>query len=126
MCGLNAQTLPRENKNNVFERMRAERERQAKEYRAEGEEEALKIRAEADLEVARLKSEALQKIAVDSRRRRCRSIAYPMPMPLNKTPVFFQFWRTLEAYEKTLGEGTTVVMPPTSDFFKYLTQKRPR
>ena len=47
-------------------------------------------------------------------------------MPLNKTLVFFQFWRTLEAYEKTLGEGTTVVMPPTSDFFQYLTKKRPR
>ncbi|MCE2436120.1 MAG: protease modulator HflC, partial [Candidatus Latescibacteria bacterium] len=129
--------LPRENKNNVFERMRAERTRQAKEYRAEGEEMSLKIRAETDLEVTRLTSDALQKSQLirgegDAEALRIYADAF------EQDPRFFQFWRTLEAYEKTLSwrtleayektlsEGTTIVMPPTSDFFKYLTKKRPR
>ncbi len=117
--------LPRENKNNVFERMRAERTRQAKEYRAEGEEMSLKIRAETDLDVTRLTSDALQKSQLirgegDAEALRIYANAF------EQDPRFFQFWRTLEAYEKTLGVGTTIVMPPTSDFFKYLTKKRPR
>ncbi len=117
--------LPRENKNNVFERMRAERTRQAKEYRAEGEEVSLKIRAETDLDVTRLTSDALQKSQLirgegDALALRIYAKAF------EQDPRFFQFWRTLEAYEKTLGVGTTIVMPPTSDFFKYLTKKSPR
>src|SRR5262245_65086300 len=50
--------LPSQNRESVFARMRAERERIAKQYRAEGDAEALKIRAEADKEKARIISEA--------------------------------------------------------------------
>ncbi len=111
--------LPLENKANVFDRMRAERARQAKEYRAEGEEIATKIRAETDLDVKTLTSEALQKSQLirgegDAEALRIYADAF------EQDPRFFEFWRTLEAYEKTLGEGTTVVIPPSSDFFKYL------
>lgn len=117
--------LPIENKANVFERMRAERTRQAKEYRAEGEEIATKIRAQTDLEVTTLTSEALQKSQLirgegDAEALRIYAEAF------EKDPRFFEFWRTLEAYEKTLGQGTTVVMPPSSDFFRYLSKARPR
>lgn len=117
--------LPIENKANVFERMRAERTRQAKEYRAEGEEIATKIRAQTDLEVTTLTSEALQKSQLirgegDAEALRIYADAF------EKDPRFFEFWRTLEAYEKTLGQGTTVVMPPSSDFFRYLSKARPR
>ena len=111
--------LPRENKANVFERMRAERTRQAKEYRAEGEEEALKIRALTDLEVTKIKSEAIRKSQMtrgegDAEALRIYAEAY------QQDPEFYAFMRTLEAYEKTLGEGTTVVLPPSSDFFRFL------
>lgn len=115
--------LPLENKANVFERMRAERTRQAKEYRAEGEEIATKIRAQTDLEVTTLTSEALQKSQLirgegDAEALRIYADAF------EQDPRFFEFWRTLEAYEKTLGQGTTVVMPPSSDFFRYLGKAR--
>ncbi len=117
--------LPLENKANVFERMRAERTRQAKEYRAEGEEIATKIRAQTDLDVTTLTSEAFQKSQFirgegDAEALRIYADAF------EQDPRFYEFWRTLEAYEKTLGQGTTVVMPPSSDFFKYLSKARPR
>ncbi len=111
--------LPEENKKNVFDRMRAERARQAKEYRAEGEEAALKIRAETDLEVTRLKSDAFQKSQLirgqgDAEALKIYADAF------QQDPKFYEFQRTLEAYEKTLGQRTTVVLPLTTDFFKYL------
>ncbi|MCZ6635652.1 MAG: protease modulator HflC [bacterium] len=111
--------LPRENKTNVFQRMRAERARQAMEYRAEGEEAALKIRALTDLEVTKIKSEAIRTSQLtrgegDADALRIYAEAY------QKDPKFYEFMRTLEAYEKTLGEGTTVVLSPSSPFFKFL------
>ncbi|MDA0748208.1 MAG: protease modulator HflC, partial [bacterium] len=112
--------LPEENKKNVFDRMRAERARQAKEYRAEGEEMALKIRAETDLEVTRITSGAFQKAQAlrgggDAEALRIYADAF------ERDPKFYEFQRTLEAYEKTLGgENTVVVMPLSTEFFKYL------
>ncbi len=111
--------LPEENKKNVFDRMRAERSRQAKEYRAEGEEMALKIRAETDLEVTRLKSGAFQKSQLirgegDAEALRIYADAFL------RDPKFYEFQRTLETYEKTLGENTVVVLPLSIEFFKYL------
>ena len=115
--------LPRENKANVFSRMIAERSRQAMEYRAEGEEASLKIRADTDLEVTRLTSEALQRSQFirgegDAEALRIYADAF------EQDPKFFEFLRTLEAYEKTLNAGTTLVMPTSSDFFKYLGKGR--
>ncbi len=112
--------LPEENKKNVFDRMRAERARQAKEYRAEGEEMALKIRAETDLEVTRITSGAFRKAQAlrgggDAEALRIYADAF------ERDPKFYEFQRTLEAYEKTLGgENTVVVMPLSTEFFKYL------
>ncbi len=111
--------LPEENKKNVFDRMRAERARQAKEYRAEGEEAALKIRAETDLEVTRIRSEA----TLQAQRLRGEGDAEALRIyadAFERDPQFYEFQRTLEAYEKTLGEGTTVVLPLDTEFFKYL------
>ena len=53
--------LPPENEQAVYNRMRAERAREAKAYRSEGEEEALKIRAETDLEAATIAAEAYER-----------------------------------------------------------------
>ena len=111
--------LPEENKKNVFDRMRAERARQSKEYRAQGEEAALKIRAETDLAVTRIESEA----TLQAQRLRGDGDAEALAIyasAFQKDPLFYEFKRTLEAYEKTLGEGTTLVLPLDTEFFKYL------
>jgi membrane protease subunit HflC len=115
--------LPEENKRFVFDRMRAERTRQAKEYRAEGEEAAVKIRAQTDLEVTRITSDAFQKAQLtrgqgDAEALRIYADAF------QRDPKFYEFQRTLEAYEKTLGSNTTLVLPMTTDFFKYMAGKK--
>ena len=111
--------LPEENKKFVFDRMRAERARQAKEYRAEGEEAALKIRAETDLEVTRITSDAFQRAQLIRGEGDAEALGIYADA-FQKDPKFYEFQRTLEAYEATLGEGTVVVLPLKTEFLKYL------
>ena len=111
--------LPEENEGPVYERMRAERHRQANLFRSEGEEEALKIRAETDKEKTILISEAY-KTAEQVRGEGDAAALTIYADAYNRDPDFYQFMRTLEAYSKTLKTNTTVVLPPDSDFLKYL------
>jgi len=111
--------LPPENEAAVFSRMRAERAREAMTYRSEGEEEALKIRADTDLAAARIRAEA----AEESQRIQGRGDAEAISIyasAYKNASKFYQFFRTLEAYEKSLNENTTLVLPAESEFFKYL------
>ena len=111
--------LPPENEAAVFERMRAERAREAKAYRSEGEEQALKIRAETDLEAAQIMAQAYEEAQSfrgegDAEALRIYAEAY------RGAERFFEFTRTLEAYEKSIDSETVLVQPATSQFFKYL------
>ena len=118
--------LPEENKKNVFDRMRAERARQAKEYRAEGEEAALKIRADTDLEVTRITSDAFHKSQLTRGQGDAEALAI-YAQAFQQDPRFYEFQRTLEAYERTLTQGnTTVVLPLRTDFFKFLGHRKKR
>jgi membrane protease subunit HflC len=116
--------LPEKNEQNVFNRMRTERERQAKKFRAEGDEEARKIRSEADKQVQILLADARQKAEImrgegDALAVKVFADAY------GRDPEFYELVRTLEAYRKTIGEGTTVILSPNSDFFRLLNQLDP-
>ena len=111
--------LPPENEAAVFNRMRAERDREAKGYRAEGQEEALKIRAETDLGATRINAEAYEKSQGirgqgDAKALRVYAAAY------KDAARFYKFVRTLEAYEKSLDDKTVLVLPADSEFLKYL------
>ncbi|GMR04196.1 MAG: protease modulator HflC [Thermodesulfobacteriota bacterium] len=111
--------LPPENERAVFERMRAERRREAKRYRSEGEERALGIRAKADREKTVILSEANRKSQVfkgegDAVATRLYATAY------NKDPKFFYFLKTMEAYKKALGANDTLILTPKSEFFRYM------
>jgi len=111
--------LPQENEKAVYERMRAERMRMANQYRSEGEEEALKIRAETDKEKTIIMAEAYkeaQKIKGDGDGQAASIYADAF----GRDPVFYEFTRTLEAYETSLDEKTTIVLSPDAEFFKYL------
>lgn len=114
--------LPPENETAVFNRMRAERAREAKAYRSEGEEQALTIRAETDLSASQIRAEAeeeAQRIrgAGDAEALQIYAEAY------TGASAFYEFSRTLEAYEKALGEKTHIVLPADGDFFKLLKGK---
>ncbi len=111
--------LPEKNQENVFNRMKTERERQAKKFRAEGEEEAHKIRSEADKEVEIIMAEARRDAEIlegegDATAVKIFADAY------SRDPEFYRFVRTLEAYRRSLGDETTIVLSPDSDFFRML------
>jgi len=111
--------LPEKNELNVFNRMRTERERQAKKYRAEGDEEARKIRSGSDKEVQILMADARQKAEVirgegDAQAARIFADAY------GRDPEFYAFVRTLDAYRRTLATDTTAILSPDSDFLRLL------
>ena len=111
--------LPEKNEQTVFGRMRSERERQAKKFRAEGDEEARKIRSESDKEVQILLADATQQAQVirgegDANATRIFAEAY------GRDPDFYAFQRTLEAYRTALATGTTVILSPKSEFFRFL------
>jgi len=113
--------LPAQNRESVFARMRAERERIAKQYRAEGEAEALKIRAEADKEKARIISEAYreaEKIRGDGDARSTRIYAEAY----SRDPKFYKLVRTLEAYKKVIDPNTTAILSSDSELLRLLTQ----
>lgn len=113
--------LPAQVRDSVFQRMRAERSRIARQYRAEGEEEALKIRAAADKEktitLAKAYAEA-EKIRGEAEAQATRIYAEAH----QRDPAFYELVRTLEAYRKFLDEKTTVLLSADSDLLKYLTR----
>jgi len=99
--------------------MRAERERLARKYRAEGEEEARRIRAEANREALVIVAQARRTAEMerghgDAESLRIYAEAYSTDSD------FYSFQRSLEAYRKTIGEGTTLVLPPSHAFFRLL------
>ena len=111
--------LPAENARAIFGRMRAERERQAKQYRSEGQEESSKITALADRERSILLADARRQASVLRGAGEAEAISL-WADALGRDPEFFAFQRSLEAYEKSLKENSRLVLTPDSPFFKYM------
>jgi membrane protease subunit HflC len=113
--------LPEQNKQSVYARMRAERERIARQYRAEGEEQALSIRADAD----RQKEEILSAAYRDAEKLRGEGDAQATKIygaAYSKNPRFYKLVRTLESYKKVLDDKTTVIMSSDSELLRVLTK----
>jgi modulator of FtsH protease HflC len=112
--------LPPQNSKSVFDRMRAERQREAAEFRAEGAAEANRIRATADREATVIKAEATRKSDVlrgegEGERNQIFAEAYGRDVD------FFRFYRNMQAYEAGFKPGTRMLLSPDSEFLKYLT-----
>jgi membrane protease subunit HflC len=111
--------LPEQNKQSVFERMKAERGRMAAQYRSEGERDAQALIAEADAERTRLMAEAYeqaQRIRADGEADAIRVYA----KAFGQAPEFYRFQRTLEAYRKFLDGTTTLFLPADAEVFGLL------
>lgn len=112
--------LPEQNLDATFARMRAEREREAADEIARGEEAAQRVRAQADRTVVELVSEARRESEIvrgeaDAERNAIFAEAF------GADPSFFEFYRSLSAYERALqGSNSTMVITPDSEFFEYL------
>ncbi|WP_121062153.1 protease modulator HflC [Chachezhania antarctica] len=117
---LKATDLPRQNLQATFDRMRAEREREATDERARGNEAAQRVRAQADRTVVELVSDAQRQSDIirgesDARRNAIFAQAF------GQDADFFEFYRSLRAYERSLlGTNSQMVLTPDSDFFVYL------
>lgn len=112
--------LPQQNLQATFDRMKAEREREAEDERARGKEAAQKVRANADRQAVELVSEAKKQSDIirggaDAQRNKVFADAF------GRDPEFFAFYRSMTAYENALkGKNSTMVLSPNSEFFHYL------
>lgn len=112
--------LPEEISDDVYRRMRAEREKLAREFRSQGEEEATKIRADADRQKVLLEAEAYRE-SEEIRGEGDAEAASIYAAAYNKDPEFFSFIRSLEAYKQSFGSrDDLLLLEPDSDFFRYL------
>jgi membrane protease subunit HflC len=111
--------LPEQNSQAVYQRMQTERQREAAEFRAQGSQKSQEIRAKADRDVTVLLAQANSKSEQirgqgDSERNRIFADAY------GRDPDFFAFYRSMQAYERSMQKGDThLVLRPDSDFFRY-------
>ena len=112
--------LPDEVSGAVYSRMEAERKRVANELRSEGAAEAEKIRADADRQREIIVAEAYrdaQKVKGEGDAKAAALYAEAF----SKSPEFYAFYRSLEAYRNSFASKNDVlVVEPNSDFFKYL------
>jgi membrane protease subunit HflC len=112
--------LPEQNFDATLQRMIAEREREATDERARGREAAQRVTALADRTFEEIISEASRDARIiegeaDAERNRIFATAY------SKDAEFFEFYRSLAAYEQSLlGNNTSMVLSPDSEFFNYL------
>ncbi len=104
--------FPPETRERIYERMRSERQQVAGRIRAEGERDAAIIRAEAQEQSERLRGEG------EGERARIFARAY------GRDAEFAAFYRSMRAYETALDENTPIVVPPDSDFFRYMQRRR--
>jgi membrane protease subunit HflC len=114
---------PASTSQNIFNRMKSEREREAKEFRATGEEEAQKIRADAEKTRTVIVAEAARE-AQENRGRGDSEAIDIYAESFGQDPEFFSFYRSMEAYRKSIGESqTSMVLAPDSEFFKFFKNK---
>lgn len=112
--------FPEQVSDSVFDRMRQERARTASELRAQGAEAAEQIRAEADRQRTVTLAEAYREAekvrgAGDAEAAQIYAEAY------RKDPEFFAFYRSIQAYRRSLGkESDLLVLDKDSEFFRYM------
>ncbi len=109
----------------VFNRMRSERVAEAAQLRAEGGELKARIQAEADRDRTIIIAEANRQAQIlrgegDGQRTKILNEAY------GQDPEFFDFYRSLEAYDALTGEGTTLVLSPDAEFFRFFFDEQGR
>jgi membrane protease subunit HflC len=102
----------------TFNRMRSDRMAEAADFRGRGQEQKSRIEADADRERTIILAEAEKESQTlrgegeaDSRK--------ILNAAQGRDPQFYAFFRSMEAYRASLGEGTTMVLSPDSEFFRY-------
>jgi len=112
--------LPEDVSSRVYETMKQNFARTANRLRAEGSREAVTLRAEAERKRTEIISNA-ERDALEVRGKADAEAAGIYAKAYSKNPEFYAFYRSLQAYERSLGkEGDIMVVSPEGEFFKYL------
>ncbi len=118
--------LPDEVSDSVFNRMRQERARVAAQLRAEGAETAERIRSEADRDRTIILAEAYKQ-SEEIRGEGDAEAADIYARAHQRDPEFYAFYRSLQAYRRSLGaEGDIFVLGPDSEYFRYMQEAGPK
>ena len=110
--------LPDETSQAVYNRMRSDRVAEAAKLRSEGAEIKAKIQAKADKDRTVILADA-EKTAQILRGQGEGIRTDTLNAAFGKDADFFEFYRTMEAYDNAFGDGTTMVLSPNSDFFRF-------
>jgi len=117
--------LPKEVSESVYQRMRAERERVARDLRAQGQEAAERIEADADRQRTVILANAY-KTSQELRGQGDAKAAEIYADAFERNPEFYAFHRSLTAYRTAFGQGgDLMVLEPDSDFFRFFKDKTP-
>ena len=109
----------------TYGRMRSERNALAQDIRSQGESTKTRMNAETDRTVTEKLAQARKEAEIirgqgDAERNRVFAEAF------QQDPEFFSFYRSMQAYQKSLGtDGTTMVLNPDSEFFRYFGDQKP-
>lgn len=106
-------------RNKVYDRMIAERKRAAEKYRSEGQGKSAEISGQVGKELKQITSEAYRQAQgvvgkADAEAINIYAQAY------SQDPEFYSFLKTLETYQKTIDEKSTIILTTDSDYYKYL------
>jgi membrane protease subunit HflC len=112
--------LPPEVSNSVYSRMNTERDIEAREHRAKGQELAVGIRADADKQREVMLAEAYSQ-AEELRGEGDAEAAAIYASAFQKDPGFYEFYRSMSAYQRTFADkGDVLLIQPDSEFFKFM------
>lgn len=116
--------LPPDVSESVYQRMNAEREKEAREHRALGQELAEGIRAAADREVTVIEANAYRDAELIRGEGDAQATAI-YAEAFNQDREFYSFTRSLRAYQDAFqGSGDILLLQPDSEFFRYLKDSR--
>jgi len=115
--------LPAATAESVYKRMNSEREAQARKLRSEGSEIKAKIQAGADRKRTIVLAEARRTSQILRGEGEGKKTVI-LNNAFGQDPEFFAFYRSMEAYGEALGEGTSMVLSPDSEFFRYFLDQR--
>jgi len=111
--------LPLETSQAIYDRMKSERQREAKELRAQGFEWAQQIQSNAEKERTIIISEAQSKAKIEKGKADAKA-NQTLSEAFKKDPQFYKLYRSLQTYRQALADtGATIVLSPDTEFLRY-------
>lgn len=106
-------------RNKVYDRMIAERKRAAERYRSEGRGKSAEIKGQITKELKQISSEAYRRAEIIKGKADAEAIKI-YAEAYGQQPDFYSFLKTLQTYQKTIDENSTIILTTDSDYYKYL------